>query len=314
MTSGHDISPVALYGALRSGTTLFRLLLDHHPGLHNPGETDFLLDHIDPDPAHPSGWRYDRAALQEDRVFGACEIPLRAEVQGRDLLAAMIAALAAKASDRRLVLVFHRNAGKLAALLPDAPVLHLLRDPRDVARSSIGMGWAGNSYYGVDHWIATERGWDEAVISPGRALDVRFEALMADLEAELTRICAFVALDFEPEMLRYHEHSTYGPPNPAIAQKWRQKISPREIARIEAKAGPLMAARGYPAEMPAGPPGMMERAWLAVEHRVRRWRFNARRYGAALFFGHYAARMLGLSFLADRLAKQQEAIQTKNLK
>ena len=45
--------PVALYGALRSGTTLFRLILKHHPALHNPGETDFLLDHIHADRLAP---------------------------------------------------------------------------------------------------------------------------------------------------------------------------------------------------------------------------------------------------------------------
>ena len=35
---------VIAYGALRSGTTLLRLMLDMHPGLSCPGETDFLLD------------------------------------------------------------------------------------------------------------------------------------------------------------------------------------------------------------------------------------------------------------------------------
>lgn len=307
----HDASvPVILYGALRSGTTIFRLILDHHPALSNPGETDFLLDHLVRDPV--AGWRYDRAALADDRVFLAQGLPLP-EADGPDLLEAVTYSLGAKQPGSRLVLVFHRNAAKLAQLFPEAKIIHLLRDPRDVARSSIGMGWAGNSYYGVDHWIATEAGWDAADIPAENVITVRFETLMADLEAELTRICTFLDLPFDPAMLRYHETSTYAPPDPGIAQKWRQKAGSREIARIEGRVGSLLEARGYKASGAPVMPRWPERAALAVENRLKRWRFNADRYGWGLFLGQHAARVLGLKKLAGRLAARQEAIRIGNL-
>lgn len=304
--------PVFVFGALRSGTTLMRLILKHHPGLDSPGEADFLFDHIRPDPTHATGWRYDRAALARDRIFLAKGVPLPEGLDGTDLMWAIVSAMAAK-SEGRMCLNVHRHAPRMAALFPGAKIIHLLRDPRDVARSSIGMGWAGNSYYGVDHWIGTERGWDDAAIPEAEVLTVRFEDLMARLEPELTRICGYLGLSFEPGMLLYHENSTYDPPDPGIAQKWRKKASAREVARLEGRIGPLLEARGY---VPAGAPvtpGALERAGLLAENRLKRWRHNIRRYGAGLFFGHHAARALGLKGLAARLDARQEAIRVENL-
>jgi hypothetical protein len=293
---------------------MFRLILDCHEMLANPGETDFLFDHIHPDSSHPTGWRYDREALVEDRIFRARAIPCPAELDGLDLLAAMIAALAERAPGQRLVLVFHRHASKFARLLPNAPILHLLRDPRDVARSSIGMGWAGNSYYGVRHWLATERDWGTAELPEDRVLTVRFEVLMRDIEGELCRVCAFLGLPYSEAMLRYPETTTYGPPDPRIAEQWRRKATPREIARIEAAAGSMMEARGYPPEQPPHEIGAPEAVWLKVTHRVRRWRFNIARYGLWLFAGPHLARILGLKDLEKALLRRQADVKDRNQK
>ena len=306
-------TPVFVYGALRSGTTLMRLMLKNHSRLDSPGEADFLFDHIRPDPAAPDGWRYNRDALARDRIFRAKSVALPVDMDGAALARGIVSAMAEKAPGA-MVLNIHRRAPVMAALFPGAKVIHLLRDPRDVARSSIGMGWAGNSYYGVDHWIGTESDWDAAGIPDTQALTVQFETLMGDLEAELARITDFLGLAFEPAMLNYYENSTYGPPDPGIAQKWRRKAGTREIARIEGRIGPLLKARGYePAGAPVIP-GALERAMLGAEHRLKRWRHNIRRYGPGLFFGHHAARVFGLGGLAARLAQRQEAIRVQNLK
>ncbi len=293
---------------------MFRLILNCHERLSNPGETDFLLDHIRPDPTHPTGWRYNREALTEDRIFKARQIGCPEDLDGRDLLAAMISALADKAPDQRLVLVFHRNAPKVAQLLPGVPVLHLLRDPRDVARSSIGMGWSGNSYYGVRHWLGTERGWDAAGLPENLTLTVRFEALMRDTEGELRRVCTFLDLPYSDTMLRYPETTTFDPPDPRIAQQWRRKASPREIARIESAAREMMIARGYPPEQPALQIGRVEGVWLTTTHRVRRWRFNIGRYGLWLYAGPHLARILGLKDLETLLLRRQAEIKIRDAK
>ncbi len=308
--SSAPIPLLFVFGALRSGTTLLRLMLRHHAGIQSPGEADFLFDHVARDGA---GWQYDIEALERDRIFWAKEVPVRPRTQGKELADGLVADLAALAPGM-LSLNIHRNAPKMVDLFPDAKIIHLLRDPRDVARSSIGMGWAGNSYFGVDHWIDTEAGWDKAAVNPDNVLTVRFEDLMADLEPQLTRICDFLGLKFDPAMLRYYENTTYGPPDPKIAQKWREKAGKREIALIEGRCGPLLAARGYePAGDPATP-GSLELARLTFENRRKRWQHNIKRYGFPLFAGHHAARALGLKSMTRKLAERQEAIRIASLK
>ena len=303
-----------MFGALRSGTTLLRLMLIQHSQIHSPGEADYLFEHLSPDPAAPGGWAFDIEALKSDWKFGLADVDLPEGVAGGDLVHALGDVIGAAAPDKIATVSVHRCAPAMASLYPHAKVIHLLRDPRDSARSVVSMGWDGNSYYGARHWQDTETGWDLAGIPESQVLTIRFEDLMQDLEKGLTRICDFLGLEFEPGMLEYHRTSTYGPPDPSMSQKWRKQALPREIALIEGRVGPLLQARGYVPEgapvVPSGP----EKLWLKIDNVLNRWKFNARYYGPGLWASHHLARLLRLKPLADRLAASQMEIMIKNLK
>src|SRR6185369_10561789 len=53
----------------------------------------------------------------------------------------------------------HRHFDRLLRIWPVARFVHLVRDGRDVARSVIEMGWAGNLWTGCDRWIDAEQLW-----------------------------------------------------------------------------------------------------------------------------------------------------------
>lgn len=274
-----DATPIIVYGPLRGGSTLLRLMLDGHPDLACVGESDYMVDHLR---RGRDGWEYDVRGLSEDRIFIDGGLTLPREVDGRAALYGMIRQIAERAGGRRPVLVLHRDLQKCAELLPNAPILRLLRDPRDVARSAIGMGWAGNVYFGADTWIRTERAW-RAFEEAGHRNPVKvtaYEALVADAEGELRAICAFLRVPFDPGMLAYPERTTYAPPDPSLAEQWRRKLTPRQVALVEARIGDLLDGSGYaPSGAPVRQPGPIERSRLALSNRSNVWRLMIRRYG-----------------------------------
>ncbi|MEM9735225.1 MAG: hypothetical protein AAF908_01295 [Pseudomonadota bacterium] len=110
----------------------------------------------------------DRRALGDDRIFRGFDLALPAEEPGDAAVRDLAAQLCTK-PESVTVLMLHRHLDRALQIFPGTPVVHMLRDPRDVARSCIGMGWAGDVYHGVDGWIDTERGWDRAAPLLGEA-------------------------------------------------------------------------------------------------------------------------------------------------
>lgn len=306
--------PVFVYGALRSGTTLFRLMLNAHERAQNPGEVDFLFDHLHPDPSHPTRWRYDLEALGADRIFRAKSLILPPGLDGCDLLADLIDQLTDREPEKLLTMNVHRHARQIAALLPGARFIHLIRDPRDVARSSVVIGWAGLSYFGVDHWLATERDWDKARMPADRFMPLRFEELMADIELHLTKVCAFLDVPFLPSMLEYYRNTTYGPPDPAIAGQWRGKASAREVALLDGKCGALLTSRGYePGGTPARP-GRIEIRRMSLQNRLGRWRKASETFGFPLLAAAKVTSLTGPRQVHRRLRQRMDDIIARNLK
>lgn len=286
-------APVFVYGALRSGTTVFRLMLNAHPGISNPGEADFLFDILAPD--GQGGWHYDLDELAMYIETRNLPLTLPGGMNGLALLGDLIAQLE-RLSPGVLTLNVHRHAKRIIEVLPEARFIHLLRDPRDVARSCIGMGWAGTTYHGVISWIHTEAEWDRAEVDSEQVIELRYEDLFADIETELKRICVFLDVPFDPAMLQYHENTSYGPPDPSLVKQWQRKIPAPELALLEGRLGPMLTERGYgPSGTPPRQPGALERLWLLAQNKIGVWRFGIGRYGPRLFLMEKISRWLGLA-------------------
>lgn len=305
---------IFVYGALRSGTTMFRLMLNAHDAMYNPGEADFLFDYLLPDPSKPDGWRYDRQGLADNRIFRAHGLDLSEDLDGLALLDDFIRQFQARAPQAVLTVNIHRHAERIMAAIPDARLIHLLRDPRDVARSSVVMGWAGLSYYGLDHWIRTEESWDAAAVPASQELTLKFEDLMADLQGSLTQVCDFLKVPFSTEMLGYHQDTTYGPPDPKLAEQWRRKAGAHEIALLDGKCGPLIASRGYAAGATPHHPGRVELAVLALRNNIGRRRASLRRFGLPLLIGAKVTGWVGATEQHRRLRRQMDAKTAETLK
>jgi hypothetical protein len=258
---------------------MLRLMLDGHPDIACCHERDFMLDHLEPT---PTGWRLNKKNLQEDWIFRINELSVPESTDGAEAFADLCAQDTARSSKKIHILVVHRHVDRLLDLRPDIPIIHMLRDPRDVARSSIGMGWAGNTWYGADHWIETETKWKEQThrMARDQVFDLQYEGLLEAPEDRLQALCNFLGLDYTPQMLDYSERSTYKPVDPSLAYQWKRKQTPREVAELDHKLHDLLTSSGYaPGPLPASAPGSWRRAQLGFENKRHIWKIMIQRYG-----------------------------------
>lgn len=269
---------VVVFGSLRAGTTLLRLMLDQHPELICPGEADFVFDHLKFGPDGRT--RLDTEALDEDWIREATGVTARDTLLPEEAVNDMIAQLGRPGTVTMLML--HRGLDKVLRLFPRTRVIHLVRDPRDVASSSIGLGWAGTPFHGTGTWLRTELEWEatEQRIPADQKMHVRYEDLILQPKTELERICGFIGKPFLPGMLDYPRRSTYSAPDPSLTEQWKRKMSPRDIALVEGRVGDLLSARGYSASgIPPAQPHALEAAGLAIRNKYGIWRSRMSRFG-----------------------------------
>jgi hypothetical protein len=302
-----------LCAAARSGTTLLRIMLNGNPALKKVWEMDWLFDYDDP--ADPRDY-IRRITL--DRVFQGAGLAIKPGLTTTELVRDLVAQTLEPG--KVTVINVHRRFENILDVYPDARFIHLIRDPRDVARSVVAMGWAGNAYYGVEHWICAERSFGavEGRLGGGaheRVHTLHFRDLILDAERALAAICVFLGVPYTDNMLRNLESSTYAAPDPRLVDQWKTKASPEEVALVEARAADLMRARGYalPAEAPA-PPGRLKRWRLALDHKIGRLRFAVQRYGVILPSLEVLGRRLQLRPLEERARRKIDMIDARYLK
>ena len=147
-------------------------------------------------------------------------------------------------------------AGLIHLALPEATIIHTVRDPADTCLSCFSQLFAGEQNYAYElgelgryyrHYQALMAHWHE-VLPAGRILDVRYENLVADVEGQARRIVAHCGLTWDPRCLAFHE--TERPVLTASATQVRQPIYNIAIGRwrcYESFLTPLLAELGMTA-------------------------------------------------------------------
>lgn len=168
---------------------------------------------------------------------------------------------------------------QLLAHHPEARFLWLVRDPRDVAASSARSVFSpAHPLFCAELWrdqqdlaLAHERRYPEAV------LRIRYEALTAQPEREIRRVCAFLGEEFHPDMLQHHR-TDEARRSGSLSESWAntarpitrrdggylRALTPAQIRLVEMIVAAPMAALGYPpADLPiparTDPVGRLER-------------------------------------------------------
>lgn len=242
---------VFVFGSPRSGTTFVAGAVGAVPGLVDLGEVHPLkaaipeLARLDP----------DAAAARIRRILGLT---------------------------RRLGLVGGRRAVEqtpetafvlpaVARAFPQADLVHVVRDGRDVACSLLERGWLSRGRGGADDaggpygpharfWVEPGREPDFAAASDARRAawawrryvasvrdsgvphhEVRYEALVGDPDATSDRLARQLALPARPLRGRLAEVHA------GSVGRHRRDLTREQLAEVEDEAGPLLAALGYAA-------------------------------------------------------------------
>jgi hypothetical protein len=238
--------PVFLVGSERSGTTLMRLMLDHHPEIAFNLESEFLVTRIRDDCCYPDITAYIDW-LEHDRVFQHSHFKITDGLGYAALVNDFLEQKRNRDGKPYVGATVHYQFGKLACVWPHAKFIYLCRDGRDVANSVVQMGWAGNVYVAADLWLEAEREWAEfrPRLAGGQWIEVRYEDLIADPRGTLGTICDFIGVGYDDRMFGYVEDSSYGLPDARFMYQWKSRMSERDIRLAEAKLAAGLLSRGY---------------------------------------------------------------------
>jgi hypothetical protein len=308
-------SPIFLVGCERSGTTLTMLMLNHHPQI--AFFNCYFAVEVMPD---EGGWPdMDKYLdyLATDRLFSGSNLVIDRSLDYPHLVNSFLRQKQVESGKPLVGGKIRDHFHRLLRIWPDARFIHLIRDGRDVARSLIEMGWVGNMLTAGEYWLNAERQWEKLsqLISPSRWTELRYEDLVKDPNAILSRVCEFMGVAFHPAMLDYPKNSNYGPPSPKMIGQWKRKLRPRDVQLAESLIGDMLVERGY--EL-SGFPALRVRPptdWsLRLQDKWYRARFKCRRYGTGLYLACFLARRLGLRAQHNRILLRLNQIESLYLK
>jgi hypothetical protein len=151
----------------------------------------------------------------------------------------------------------------LATAFPDARFVHLIRDGRAVAYSLSRVDWWEGEvvwWYGdtprrwrerggdpwelvATHWIRELASIQEGLgaVAAERQLELRYEALVGDPAALVTRVARFAGLADDPGWRSELDRLSY----PNKDQAWRDRLSPEVRQRVEAIQRPDLVRLGH---------------------------------------------------------------------
>lgn len=242
--------PIFIVGLPRSGTTLLERILGNHSAVADAGELpDFLwqmrwVANL-PGPPRLDSALLDRVAAIDYGVVGQRYLGHTGwRASGRPYL-----------TDKLPPNFLH--VGFIRRALPQAKVLHLVRDPMDVCFSNLKELFASAYYYSYDlaelagHYGRYRRlmaHWHEQ--APGFVLDVPYAELVTDPQGTTRRILDFCGLPWEPECVAIENRAA--PVTTASSTQVRESIH----------AGALGNWRRYAAQLEPLRRQLQDDGWL----------------------------------------------------
>ncbi len=236
--------PIFILGMPRSGTTLTEQIIASHSQVFGAGELPALMEIVQRslEPGEEPIYPENLSALTRDTLDAwASDYLARLPPSGRGF---------ARVTDKMPANYF--ALGLIALMLPNAKIIHVMRDPLDTCVScftrlfgrshaaTYDLAEVGRLYVSyaelMDHWRA---------LLPGRFLDVRYEDIVADIDHQARRLIDYCDLPWEDKCLAFHK--TRRNIRTSSVTQVREPLYTRSVERwrhYEAYLEPLVEALG----------------------------------------------------------------------
>ena len=253
--------PIFVVGTMRSGSTLFRLIMDAHPNISISEETGFMAGLAAtrqiPNWQHGRGW-FQRIGWTEEEF----------DERLRDFYAGLFEryALAQGKSRWGEKTPFHSGYMPLmASVFPDAVFVGIVRHPGAVVHSLVGkfhyqLGEAA-AYWDSTNKEILRRGLE---LGEDRFALLRYEDLVQHSEPTLRELIGWLDEPWSDDVLRHNQVQaargaprisagntrTRDPIKPDLADRWAEVITKADLRELSDRTGELAGFFGYD---PAGP-------------------------------------------------------------
>ena len=182
---------------------------------------------------------------------------------------------------------------RIKQTIPNALVIHIIRDGRDVALSLEKQQWIRPFPWDHGKELQTAALYWEWIVNQGRSLgralgsdykEVRYEHLVADPQSTLAEVGDFIGQELDYDQIQRVGIGSVSRPNTSFGERkdagfhpvarWKKSLSQQQLGEIEGLIGGTLDALGYPRE--ATQRSEKPPARLARMRRIYQMYFNAK--------------------------------------
>jgi hypothetical protein len=302
--SGRSTAPVFVLGSPRSGTTLlYHMLLSSGGFAVYRSETHVfnLLETAYGDLSKTSNKRKLMKAWLGSKLFQVSGLDARKIVarvvaectNGGDFLRLVMGQVALDQNVKRWADCTPDHLlylPRIKETIPEALIIHIIRDGRDVALSMEKQGWIRPLPGDADQRLTVAALYWEWIVNRGRKAgetlganycEVHFEDLIREPRSVLAKLSVFIEHDLNYDRIQQVGIGSVLEPNSSFeagssgedfnpVARWRQALAQQDVNRLEFLIGSTVRELGYPAE--AVQPSKSERARLLnMRERYRKY-------------------------------------------